>query len=70
MISINTSSANPTKVNPRTTPPLKATLKALCKLKVASLQVLTFAFTAIIIPKYPEIEEVAAPNRNGTTVQN
>lgn len=55
-------------MKPKTRPPLNATLKALFKLSRAYLQVLTLAFTAIVIPMYPQIIEVKAPSMKGTTV--
>ena len=62
------SSPRPTRTNPRTIPPLNATLNASSRLSWACLAVLTFALTAMYIAMYPEIIEVAAPSRNGPVV--
>jgi hypothetical protein len=43
------SSPRPTSINPKTMPPLKATLNALSRLVYAFLAVLTLALTAICI---------------------
>jgi len=51
-------------MNPRTIPPLKATLNAFSRLTYAYFAVLTLALTAICIAIYPDTIDVAAPRRN------
>ena len=70
MISIKTKSASPTRVKPRTIPPLNATTKASWSPTIAFLHVRTLALTAIYIPIYPETIEVNAPRMKGATFQN
>ena len=68
MSSIKFKRASPTKVKPRTSPPLKANLKAPSKFSMANLVVLTLALTATCMPMYPDTTEVKAPTKNGIVV--
>lgn len=57
-------SPKPTKQNPKTEPPLKATMNASCNELLAIFETRTFVLTDIHIPIYPEAIDVKAPAMN------
>lgn len=60
---------SPTRVNPRTAPPLKATTNPAARELLAHLVVLTLALTEIHIPMYPDAIEVTPPSRNAPVMK-